>query len=186
MKLCRLVAISTLGLAALAAMGCYGGNSSANTQSPVFLSADLRSSPADIDISVPVDVTIPQMTISSHGKAPGVTLSAQQDVTLNEWVVTPVRTDGGTVASPQWRNFYSVYVPANGSANLQNYRIYPADFFQQPPLNQLFPENGGYDRETGKRNIRERMHVDVYGKTVAGERVVLSFDVNLNFFYVSY
>jgi hypothetical protein len=186
MKLSRLVAFSTLGLAALAALGCYGGNSSGNTQAPVVLTVDLRSSPADIDMSAVVDVTVTQMTISSQSKVPGVILSQQQDVTLKEWVVTCTRTDGGTVASRQWRNFYNVYVPANGTANLQNYRIFPGEYFRETPLAQLFPENGGYDSETGKRNIRQKLQVDVYGTTLAGERVVLSFPLDLNFFYGSY
>jgi len=90
------------------------------------------------------------------------------------------------VASRQWRNFYNVYVPANGTANLQNYRIFPGEYFRETPLAQLFPENGGYDSETGKRNIRQKLQVDVYGTTLAGERVVLSFPLDLNFFYGSY
>ena len=186
MKLSRLVAFSTLGLAALAAMGCYGGNSSANDQSPVTLSVNLPSSPADIDMSAVVDVIISQMNIVSQAKVPGATLSQQQDVTLKEWVITCTRSDGGTVASRQWRNFYNVYVPANGSANLQNYRIFPGEYCRETPLAQLFPENGGYDSETGKRNIRQKLQIDVYGTTLAGERVVLSFPINLNFFYGSY
>ena len=38
-----------------------------------------------------------------------------------------------------------------------------------PPLNQLFPENGGFDKETGKHNIRQRLHIEIFGKTVAGK-----------------
>ena len=167
----------------VAVVGCSGGNHSADTEAPVFLSANITQGPADVDISVPADVAISAMTINSSAKSTAATLSAQQDVMLSEWVITPQRSDGGSVASPQWRNFYEVYVPAGGSATVNNYRIFPAEFFKQKPLAQLFPENGGFDPETGRSNIRQRLRIAVYGKTIAGDSVVLDFDVNLNFFY---
>ncbi len=185
MKIHRLATLALLALGALGTIGCYGNNSSGKTEAPVVLSENITSGPADVDISVPVDVTITTMTISSTAKAPTGALSQQDDVTLTDWVITPVRTDGGTVASPRWQNFYSVFVPAGGSANLQNYRIFPAEFFKQAPLVQLFPENGGVDKETAQRNIRQRLQIEVFGKTVGGQSVSLQFDVNLNFFYVS-
>ena len=179
--------ITRIGLAALLAfaiLGC-GGNHSADTEAPVFISVDITQGVADVDVSVPVDVVIESMTFNSQSKSPDAILSQQQDVILSEWVVTPERSDGGTVASPMWRNFYSVYVPAGGSANLQNYRIFPSDFFHEMPLSQLFPENGGFDAETGRRNIRQRLKVEVFGKTVAGQKLSVRFDVGVNFFYVT-
>jgi hypothetical protein len=186
MRIHRLAIVALLGLGALGMAGCYGGNSSASTEAPVVLSVSITQGVADVDISVPVDVFIANMTISSKAKSPSAVLSQQDDVTLTEWVVTCSRTDGGTVVSPVWHDFnQTTYVPANGTATLVNYRIFPSDFFKQPPLNQLFPENGGIDKETGKRTIRQRLHIEIFGKTVAGRAVSLPFDVNLNFFYVS-
>jgi hypothetical protein len=183
MKMSRLVAIVTLALAAGLLLGCTSGNSSANSEAQVVLSANIQQGPADVDISVPVDVTIGNLTINSQAKSPDVTLSQQQDVNLTEWVVTCTRSDGGTIASPQWTNYYVVYVPKGGSASLQNFRIFPSDYFTQPPLSQLFPENGGIDKETGKRTIRQKLQVTIYGKTVSGDKVEVSFPVNLNFYY---
>jgi len=185
MRTHRLAIFALIGLGALAMAGCYDGNSTADTVAPVFLSEQVQPGPADVDISVPADVVIESMTIESHAKSPSVKLSAQDDVLLTDWVITPIRSDGGTVASPQWQNFYSVYVPAGGSASVANYRIFPAEYFQQAPLYQLFPQNGGYDKETNKTNIRQRMHIEIFGKTVAGKAVSLVFDVNLNFFYLA-
>jgi hypothetical protein len=171
------VAAATLFVA-----GCTG-NHSADDESPVLLSASIQEGPADQAVNVSEDITIGSMTVRSQAKSPDFTLSQQDDVTLTEWVVTPVRSDGGTVASPQWRNFYMVYVPAGGSTALQNLRIFPASYYTEPPLNQLFPANGGADKETGKPEIRQRLHVDVYGKTVSGKSVVLRFDVGIRFYY---
>jgi hypothetical protein len=176
---CVLAAVAVLAMVA----GC--ANHTADSEAPVFLSADPRQATVDIDISVPFDVGVPELNIDSHLKSIEGTPTAQQDVNLSEWVVTYSRSDGGTVASPVWHNFESVYVPAGGTANLQNYRIFPSDNYKLAPLNQLFPENGGFDLETGKRNIRQRAHVDIYGQTVAGRKVSVSFDINLNFFYVT-
>ena len=169
---------------ALALGGC-GSNDSRDSSAPVFLTAEITAGPADIDISSPVDVTIDTMNIVSQAKSPTEELSPQQDVVLNEWVITPVRSDGGTVASPVWHNFYQVYVSAGGSASLRNFRVFPSDYFHENPLSQLFPENGGYDRETGRRNIRQQLQIEVFGKTVAGEKVSCKFSVGLNFFYVT-
>lgn len=174
-------------LAAVAVLAMLGGcsNHTADTEAPVFLSADMREGTVDIDISVPADVGIPSLTIASHLKSIEGTPTAQQDVYLNEWVITCTRTDGGTVTSPVWHNFLPVYVPAGGQAQLNNFRIFPSDYYKQAPLNQLFPENGGHDSETGKRNIRQRAHIEIYGSTVAGRKVSVGFDINLNFFYVT-
>ena len=185
MRTHRLAIFALIGLGALAMaiVGCYDGNSTADTVAPVFLSSQVQPGPADVVMSGGVDVTIENLIISSHAKSPSVTLSAQQDVLLTDWVITPIRSDGGTMASPQWQNSYSVYVPAGGSTSVLNYRIFPAEYFLQPPLYQLFPGNGGFDKETGNTNIRQRLHIEVFGKTVAGKAVSLVFDVNLNFVY---
>ena len=186
MRTHRLAVFALIALGALVLAGCYGGNDSADTEAPVFLSADITDGVADVEISVLADVIIPTMNIQSHAKSPSVTLSAQDDVVLSEWVTTSTRTDGGTVASPVFHNYnLTVYVPAGGTANLKNFRIFPSDYFSQPPLHQLFPANGGFDKETNKTNIRQRLHIEVFGKTVAGKKVSLVFDVNLNFFYVT-
>jgi hypothetical protein len=173
------VAAATLFVA-----GCTG-NHSADEEAAVVLSASITEGPADQPVNSMSDVTIGSMNIRSQAKSPDFVLSAQQDVMLTDWVITPSRSDGGTIASPEWRNYYSVYVQAGGSASVQNYRIFPSAYYTEPPLNQLFPWNGGLDKETGKPEIRQRLHIDVYGKTVSGKRVVLKFDVDVRFYYAT-
>jgi len=165
--------------------GCSGGNHSADTEAPVMLSVDIPKGVADVAVNSFGDVVIPSMAFKSQPKAPGGTLSQQDDVIINEWVVTFRRTDGGTVVSPTWRNYESVYIPAGGSANLENYRIMPVEYLSQPPLNQLFPANGGFDKETGKDNIRQELTISVYGKTQAGRKVSFSFPITIRFYYAA-
>lgn len=183
MKTNRLVLVALCSLAAGLIGGCTGGNHSADTEAPVIFSVDIPKGVADVAVNLLSDVVIPSMSFKSQSKVPGGVLSQQDDAILNEWVVTFRRTDGGTVASPTWRNFYNVYLPAGGSANLENYRIMPVEFLSQPPLNQLFPANGGFDKETGKDNIRQELTVTVYGKTQAGRKVSLSFPITIRFYY---
>jgi len=182
MKPTRLVLASVLGLAVLALVGCPS-NPQRDTEAPVFYSTSIPAGPADVDISVAADVFISSMTVESHGKSPTAVLSSEQDAQFSEWVVTPVRSDGGTVASPVWHNNYSFYVPANGSASLQNFRIFPSGDFLQAPLSQLL--YGGFDKETGTQNIRQTLHIEVFGKTTAGQSVSFAFDVNLKFYYLA-
>ncbi len=182
MRTSRAVALCWIAAAVLVFAGCTG-NHSADEEAAVMLSCSITEGPADQPVNSLEDVNIGSMTIRSQAKSPEFTLSQQQDVWLTEWVVTPSRSDGGTIASPEWRNYYSVFVAAGGSASVQNYRIFPAAYYTEAPLNQLFPWNGGLDKETGKDEIRQRLHIDVYGKTVSGKRVVLRFDVDIRFYY---
>lgn len=182
MRTYRLAVIALIAVGALGVAGC-GGNHSADTAAPVFLSTSVQPGPADVAMSASGDVVIASLIIQSHAKSSTTTLSAQDDAILDQWVVTCTRTDGGTVASPSWQNFYTVYVPANGSTSLTNPRIFPAEYFTQPPLYQLFPQNGGFDKETGNTNIRQKLHIEIFGKTVAGKKVSAVLDVNLNFFF---
>ncbi|MGC8917166.1 MAG: hypothetical protein ACP5NF_09330 [Thermoanaerobaculum sp.] len=183
MKNKAFLATLLLGVLALGFWGCSAGNHSADQEAPVILTVDVPEGVADVNIALRTDVAIANMTIKSQPKAPGTTLGPQDDVILTEWVITPVRSDGGTVASPQWREFRNVTVPAGGTANLQNCRIFPQEYFDHQPLVQLYPQNGGFDRETGKTNIRQRLQIEIFGKTVAGRRISVRFDWNLNFFY---
>ncbi len=174
-----LLALTVVALVGLAA--CHS-NTSSDTEAEVYLSANLAQSTADVNMATSADVSNASVTISSHPKSPQVVLSQQDDAILTEWVVTCTRTDGGTVASPEWRNSETVYVPAGGSAPLANYRIFPQEYFQQPPLSQLLV-SPFLDKETANPNIRQRLHVAIYGKTVAGKGVSVEWDQNINFFY---
>ena len=177
----RLVTIC--GLMALAA--ACGGNSTLNdSEAVVLLTADIEEYNPEINISLPVDVTISRFSITSVPKGPGVTVGSQQDAHLRRWVITPYRTDGGQTASPQWINDVSVYVPANGNADLENYRVYPFEYFNELPLSHLLPENGGFDPETGQTNIRQSFEIEIFGTTNGGKSVSCEpFILAFNFYY---
>ncbi len=178
----RIVPVSVLAMVSVLALSC-GGNSSLNDDGAVvYLTAEIGLYNPDISVCFPGEVTIAELTIRSESKDPTGTLTANQDVILTRWVVTPYRTDGGTATSPQWSHDVDVFVPAGGQADLQNYRVYPAEYLSQPPLSYLLPENGGFDPETGNRNIRQSLRVEIFGRTVSGKSIsVRPFTVAFNF-----
>ena len=162
---------AVLGLAVVAG-SCGGSSTLDNTEASVFLTVDITAYNPDIDICLQqTDIAIENMEINSTTKDPGGTISPQQDVNLSRWVVRPYRTDGGSTASPQWVYDQAVFVAAGGSADLENYRIYPLEYLKEIPLAYLLPENGGSDPETGNTNIRQSFELIIYGETVSGKNV---------------
>jgi hypothetical protein len=166
----RLALIAAL---TIAVVSCGGGSNLDDTEAPVVLTIEITQYTPDIDIclSEGIDVIVSQMSINSNPKNPGGVLGPNADVLLRRWVVTPARTDGGTVASPQWVYDQTVLVEAGGTADLQNYRVFPSEYFNLEPLVNLRPENGGFDPETGQSNIRQSLRLQIFGETVAGKKV---------------
>jgi len=186
MKRISLVGVA-LALAGLM-LSCGGNSTLDDTEAVVVLTIEVTEYNPDIDIcsNGGADIAITDMTITSNPKDPNADLSTNQDVTLSRWVVRPYRTDGGSEASPEWSHDLTVYVPAGGDTALENYRVYPAEYLTQPPLSQLFPENGGVDPETGNRNIRQSLELEIFGRTISGKAVsTVPIPLAFNFFCVS-
>jgi hypothetical protein len=173
----------TLALA-LVTWSCGGSSTLDNTEAAVFLTIDIEAYNPDIDICFQLtDIPIENMTIASEAKNSDASLGSQQDVNLSRWVIRPYRTDGGSTASPEWIYDAAVYVPAGGSSQLENYRVYPLEFLSEIPLAYLLPENGGFDPETGNDNIRQSFELQIYGQTVSGKNVsTVPISIAFNFF----
>ncbi len=159
MRSYRLSLIVPLALVVLGVAGC-GSNTTSKTEAEVYLTGTMQPGPADVNMASSADVSIATFIINSHAKSPSAVLSQQDDVMLDHWTVTCTRTDGGTVASPQWTNFDSVYVPAGGSTTLSNYRIFPAEYFiaaaAQPVAGLPVPRQGNGATTTSGRSSTSR------------------------------
>jgi hypothetical protein len=185
MKRTQLVGI-VFGLAACV-LSCGGNSTLDDSEAPVVLTVEIEEYVPDVDVclqtSLGFDLAISRMNIQSNPKSPDVVINTNSDVTLSRWVVTPYRTDGGATASPQWTHDLTVLVPAEGTADLENYRVYPVEYLTDVPLSYLLPENGGVDPETGRRNIRESMELQIFGRTVSGKAVsTVPVPIAFNFF----
>jgi len=174
------------GLAALALLvaSCGGNSTLDDTESAVVLTVEIEEYNPDIDVCQQgADVTISKMNVQSNSKAPGVELGTNNDVNIYRWVITPNRTDGGSTPSPEWTIDQGVFVAGGGTAELENWRVYPAENFLVPPLSFLYPGNGGIDPETGNTNIRQALWLVMYGRTVSGKAVATEpVPIAFNFF----
>ncbi len=168
----RLLTICVLVAGLIFSAGCSGGSALDNTGASVFLTVEIEAYNPEVNVcAVAGDLFIESMNINSNPKDPDVALTANQDVLVKDWNVTVRRTDGGTVTSPDWYNAISVFVPGGGTANLENYRIYPEEYLDDPPFNYLFPENGGLDPETGAAFVREGLRLVISGSVVSGKKL---------------
>jgi hypothetical protein len=159
---------------ALAALVLTDGcsNSQGTTEAPVFITVSIDLQPGFVNVAVPAPVQINTMTLQSHAKDPtSVDTQGFSDVQINQYTVTFTRTDGGTVVPPPQTFGCGVLVPHDGSAALDNFPVLYASALQGAPFDQLFPYNGGIDRETGKNEIDMKFNITFYGTTVSGKRV---------------
>jgi len=161
-----------LAVVLLAASGVACTNKEGETEAAVFITVDLTLQPGFVDVSVPAPVQVQTITLDSRLKDSTATDPQHfQDVTIDNYTVTFRRTDGGTVVPPMQNFGGGVVVPSGGSATLSNYPVMYASTLSGPPFDQLFPYNGGTDRETGKSEIDTAFDVTFYGHTVSGQRV---------------
>ena len=175
-------------LAAALLLGSCGGNSTLDdTEAAVYITVEIEEYNPDIDICLHLaggfDVPVETMNVVSNAKASGATLGSAQDVRIVRWVITPERNDGGSTASPQAVFDQGIIVPAGGSTDLDNWRVYPVEYLSEVPLGYLLPQNGGVDPETGARNIRQRLVLQMFGETMSGKSVAsIPTPIQFNFF----
>ncbi len=175
-----------LGLTALAVLAFAGGcsNSQGTSESPVFITVSIDLQPGFINVAVPAPVQINTITLQSHAKDPSsIDTQGFSDVQINQYTVTFTRTDGGTLVPPPQTFGCGVLVPHDGNATLTNFPVLYASALSQSPFDQLFPYNGGIDRQTGLAEIDMKFNITFYGTTVSGKRVqsdtasgILTFD----------
>jgi hypothetical protein len=180
----RILKASFVFALAVIAASCGGNSSLDNSESVLVLTIDVTNYNPDVDVCGELfDLTVTNMSINSNSKDPAGDLSSNQDVTLDRWVITPYRTDGGATASPEWVVDQGVFVAAGGSTSLNNWRVYPNEYLTEVPLAYLHPENGGFDPETGNQNIRQALELQIFGRTVSGKSVATQkIPIQFNFF----
>jgi hypothetical protein len=172
MKKSILVLATVLAVASVAALPGCSTNTQGDSAAPVFLTGQFTQLPFQ---KLLVDATALQFTTTTLNnvvKTSGITSLQFLDVQLESYHVRWTRLDGGTVASPPEDFGGNVIVPANGTSTLTNYPYMRAANLLLPPLDQLYPFNGGIDRVTGKTVINQAGHVIWYGHTLSGQPVV--------------
>jgi hypothetical protein len=180
MKKLTLSFLVAVAVAALASLPGCSTNVQGDSGSPVFLVGNFSLLPLDVNVASNVPVQFATTVLSNRLKNPVVTSLQFLDVRVDKYTIVWSRLDGGTKASPTQDFAGNVIVPPNASATLTNYPYMSADSLIRPPLDQLFPFNGGVDKETGRAEIRQAGKVTWYGHTLSGQPVtsdVATFDL---------
>jgi hypothetical protein len=182
-----LLAVLLAVISVAAIPGC-STNSQGDSASPVFLVGAFSGNFVPNNSCVNsggAPITVKTTTVTSRLKNPNVSSTQFLDVHLDKYTVVWKRIDGGTVASAT-EDFNDVggLVPPNETSTCTDCAYMTFSNLQRPPLDQLFPFNGGIDKETGRQEIRETANVTWSGHTLAGQPVtsdVASFEVDFTY-----
>ncbi|MCU1350344.1 MAG: hypothetical protein JWO56_3374 [Acidobacteria bacterium] len=171
-------------LLAVAVAGCSGEQS--KSASPVALIVSNTQNLQQIDLAPSAancnqDVgTILMQAVLKNIKV----ISDQRfnDVRVTSYRVSYVRTDGGTqVPAPFVRTIDSLLTTGGAATSLTKFLIIQGDALSQAPFVALRTENGGRDPETGRPVVKLDVIVELFGETLAGERVSGSTRFPLDF-----
>ncbi len=147
-------------------------NKQGETESPVFLTVDLTDQAGLTNIIPARTLTIPTMTVSSHLKNPSAPDTAGfATVQLADYTVTYRRADGGTIVPPVQQFAVGQTLLSGGSVVLSDFPVLSQTAMAEGPLRPAAAFNGGFDRETGKTEIRMYYDIVFFGQTVSGFRV---------------
>jgi hypothetical protein len=169
-----LILAATLAAVTVAAVPGCSTNTQGDNAAPVFLvgafSGDFVPNNPCVNTGGPL--TVKTTTVSCRLKVPGAASNQFLDVHLDHYTVFWKRIDGGTATSPT-EDFADVggLVAPGGESVCTDCAYMSATNLQRPPLDQLFPFNGGIDKETGRSEIRQVANVIWYGHTLAGDAV---------------
>ncbi len=173
-----------LALALLLLPSC-STNQEGDSATPIYLTADFTLLPAIKNVADGSLLQLQTVTLKSNMKSATAVPSSFLDTRLETYTIDWKRIDGGTKAPMSETFGGNVLIPVGGTTTLSNYPFMSISALSQSPFDQLFPFNGGIDRETGRSEIRCIGTVTFRGHTVAGQTVqgVGSFD--MTFVYVA-
>lgn len=185
-KTTKIVTIMTVALMAGILAAC---SDIARQNGPVQLIVTITQNISTIDLengAAGCDIALGTVNLRSlflqdpAGKIP--TDDRFNDVQLRSYRVTYVRTDGGhQVPQPFVQTISGTLAAGSASSTLNNFQAFGPGAFDQAPFAALLPQNGGRDPETGKPFVQMDVIIEVFGETLAGERVAGSARSPLTF-----
>lgn len=104
-------------------------------------------------------------------------------VRIKSYQVSYQRTDGGKTIPQPFVRTMDALITAGAGATGGKFIILQPDALLQAPFAALYPNNGGKDPDTGKAFIQMDVIVDVFGETLAGEKVSGSTRMPFTFCY---
>jgi hypothetical protein len=184
----KIALIAAIALPGVAILSC---NSIARESAPVELvvsgtqnlnQVDLQAGAAGCATSLgTVELSVRLLQNQSDPTHP--TNNKFNDVQLDRYQVTYLRTDGGKLVPPTFVRSTAQVLSAGSSTpqSLSNFIAFETNAFGLAPFASLLPQNGGKDPETGLSFVKMDIILTVYGQTLAGERVQGSARFPVNF-----
>lgn len=181
--------IAIAGTAALMAAAVLACKESNRQNSPVRLVVttaqklnriDLKPAAANCNQSIgTVNV---QALVVQNTSGTLTTNPALDTVVIDQYRISYVRTDGGTQVPAPFTRSVSFTVTTGASASV-TFIGFQSDALNQAPFAALLPQNGGRDPQTGRPVVQMDIVLELFGTTLAGERVSGSTRVPLDFCY---
>ena len=181
--------IAIAGTAALVAAAVLACKESNRENSPVRLVVttaqklnriDLKPAAANCNQSIgTVNV---QALVVQNTSGTLTTNPALDTVVIDQYRISYVRTDGGTQVPAPFTRSVSFTVTTGATASV-TFIGFQTDALNQAPFAALLPQNGGRDPQTGRPVDQMDIVLELFGTTLAGERVSGSTRVPLDFCY---
>ena len=116
-------------------------------------------------------VQVGEIEIQNIVKDPTGIISDLMNVEIRSYEVAYSRADSGTRVPNKLVNFLFGVAPAGGTTVFQNLPVMEAEQFLNPPISDLFFQNGGFDKETGDEVIVLNLTIRFFGRTLSGDAV---------------
>jgi hypothetical protein len=117
----------------------------------------------------------------SSNPNPTLTPADLNQVKIDRYRVSYVRADGGHLVPAPFVRSISSLINVGASSSATGFQAFDPNALNQAPFAALLPQNGGHDPETGRSVITMDVILEVFGTTLAGERVSGSTRMTLDF-----
>ncbi|HEY6139430.1 MAG TPA: hypothetical protein VI670_16840 [Thermoanaerobaculia bacterium] len=184
--------IASIAVAALAAAALLSCKESNRQSAPVMLIVSTTQTLQRIDLQPGAQncdqnigtVNIQNLLIQNANPPENLpTNGTLDDVRITSYRISYRRTDGGTAVPASFTRAISLIVPLGGTGNLGTFLAFQTDALTQAPFAALLPQNGGRDPQTGRSVVQMNITLEVFGETIAGERVTGATTIPLDFCY---
>src|SRR5260370_35960702 len=116
-------------------------------------------------------VHILALQLSPPTTNPNLTPANLNQVKIDRYRVSYVRADGGHLVPAPFVRSISSLVNVGSTAEATGFQAFDPTALNQAPFAALLPQNGGRDPETGRAIGPMDLILEVFGTTLAGERV---------------
>jgi hypothetical protein len=112
---------------------------------------------------------------------PNLTSADLNQVKIDRYRISYVRADGGHLVPSPFVRSISTLVEVGSASDATTFQVFDPNALNQAPFAALLPQNGGRDPETGRSVVTMDVILEVFGATLAGERVTGSTRMTLDF-----